>query len=170
MELLARASMEGSVEAGYLLPCCYIVITKTKMKKKCKEVLNVERCREFFTEIFWERWIDERPSDPGHAVACQSTTCTTRGTMADVNDVSRVSCVHCLANYELANGHLMLFQLRAQLLLQLANFLQLILPCLHPDLGVYPLKNISFLQRVSIRSAWSVRDSCDIFSDEDDEV
>ncbi|KAL4374384.1 hypothetical protein AHAS_Ahas05G0176400 [Arachis hypogaea] len=61
---------------------------------------DVESCREFFADIFWERWVDERPSDPGDAVACRSITWTTRGTMACVNDVSRVSCVHCLADYE----------------------------------------------------------------------
>ncbi|XLR19250.1 hypothetical protein S83_047162 [Arachis hypogaea] len=83
MELLSRAWMEVSVEA-----------------ESVRTSGDVESCREFFADIFWERWVDERPSDPGDAVACRSTTCTTRGTMACMNDVSRVSCVHCLADYE----------------------------------------------------------------------
>ncbi|KAL4381613.1 hypothetical protein AHAS_Ahas04G0151000 [Arachis hypogaea] len=61
---------------------------------------KIEMYREFFTDIFWERWIDARPSDPGQSVACRSTACTTRGTMAGLKDVSRVSCVQCLADFE----------------------------------------------------------------------
>ncbi|XP_057747378.1 putative F-box protein At1g67623 [Arachis stenosperma] len=108
MELLARASTEGSVEAGYLfamlLLCDHEDEEKVQRGVEMLEFIRtsgkVERCREFFANIFWERWVDERPSDPGHAVACWSTSCFTRGTMADVNDVSRVSCVHRLADYE----------------------------------------------------------------------
>ncbi|XLR13227.1 uncharacterized protein LOC107632322 [Arachis ipaensis] len=108
MELISRASMEGSVEAGYLsamlLPCDHEneeeVQRGVEMLESIRTSGKVERYREFFADIFWERWVDERPSDPGHAVACRSTTCTTHGTLACVNDVSRVSCVHCLVDYE----------------------------------------------------------------------
>ncbi|RYR67091.1 hypothetical protein Ahy_A03g013352 [Arachis hypogaea] len=103
MELLARASTEGSVEAGYLFAMLLLcdhedeeeVQRGVEMLEFIRTSGKVERCREFF-----ERWVDERPSDPRHAVACWSTNCFTRSTMADVNDVSRVSCVHRLADYK----------------------------------------------------------------------
>ncbi|RYQ89663.1 hypothetical protein Ahy_B09g096194 isoform H [Arachis hypogaea] len=108
MELLSKASTEGSVEAGYLSTMLLLcdheneeeVQRGVEMFESIRTSGKVERCMEFFANIFWKRWVDERPSDPGHAVACQSTTCTTCGTMACVNDVSRVSCVHCLEDYE----------------------------------------------------------------------
>ncbi|RYR21323.1 hypothetical protein Ahy_B03g066620 [Arachis hypogaea] len=108
MELLSRASTEGSVEAGYLSTMLLLcdheneeeVQRGVAMLESIRTSGEVERCREFFADIFWERWVDERPSDPGHAVACRSTTCTTRGTMAYVNDVSHVSCVYCLTDYK----------------------------------------------------------------------
>ncbi|XLU20132.1 hypothetical protein S245_056198 [Arachis hypogaea] len=108
MELLSRAWTEGCVEAGYLyamlLLCDHGKEEEMQMGVEMLESVrtsgDVESCREFFADIFWERWVDERPSNPGDAVACRSTTCTTHGTMACVNDVSCVSCVHCLADYE----------------------------------------------------------------------
>ncbi|KAL4314248.1 hypothetical protein AHAS_Ahas15G0066100 [Arachis hypogaea] len=73
MELLTRASTEGSVEAGYLcamLPLCdhedeEEVQRGVEMLEFIHTSGMVERCREFFTDIFWERWIDERSSDQG---------------------------------------------------------------------------------------------------------
>ncbi|XLT41164.1 hypothetical protein HN873_072456 [Arachis hypogaea] len=108
MELLSKAWTEGSVEVGYLSAMLLLCDHENEeemqrgveMLESIRTFGDVERCREFFADIFWERWVDERPSDLGHAVACTSTTCTTRGTMACVNDVSRILCVHCLANYE----------------------------------------------------------------------
>ncbi|RYR08997.1 uncharacterized protein LOC107640701 [Arachis ipaensis] len=94
MELLFRASTEGSIDAGYLFAMLLLC------DHEDEEELQMDVEMEFFTDIFWERWVDERPSDPGHAVACRSTTCTTRGTIPGVNDVSRVSCVYYLADYE----------------------------------------------------------------------
>ncbi|KAL4359140.1 hypothetical protein AHAS_Ahas08G0047600 [Arachis hypogaea] len=101
MELLARDLTEGSIEAGYLFGMLLLCDHEDEEEvQRGVEILDfihtsrkVERCKEFFTDIFSERWVDETPSDPGHAVACRSTTCTTCGTMADVNDLSRVSCV-----------------------------------------------------------------------------
>ncbi|RYR38582.1 hypothetical protein Ahy_A09g043639 [Arachis hypogaea] len=102
MELLAKASTECSDEAGYLF--AMLLLCDHEDEEEVQSVYSYFWKRRkvwgVFTDIFWERWVDERPSDPRHVVACQSTTCTTRGTMADVNDVSRVSCVHCLADYK----------------------------------------------------------------------
>ncbi|XP_016168398.1 uncharacterized protein LOC107610936 [Arachis ipaensis] len=108
MELLSRAWTKGNVEVGYLSAMLLLcdheneeeMQSGVKMLESVRTSGDVESCREFFADIFWERWVDERPSDPGDAVVCRSTTCTTHGTMACVNDVSRVSCVHCLADYE----------------------------------------------------------------------
>ncbi|RYR08998.1 hypothetical protein Ahy_B05g076947 [Arachis hypogaea] len=54
----------------------------------------LERCREVFKQV------EVKLLDPGLPEVCWSTNCRTRGTMGDVEDLSRVSCVQCLADYE----------------------------------------------------------------------
>ncbi|KAL4344611.1 hypothetical protein AHAS_Ahas11G0195700 [Arachis hypogaea] len=70
---IMEAAMEGSVEFGYL----YVVLLLSNHEDEVDRRRGVEffeairisgevnRCRELFTEIFEERWVDERPSDPG---------------------------------------------------------------------------------------------------------
>ncbi|XLR06820.1 uncharacterized protein LOC107646543 [Arachis ipaensis] len=73
MELLARAATEGSVESGHLFAMLLLcehedeeeVQKGVEMVEFIRTSGKIEMCREFFTDIFWERWIDERPSDPG---------------------------------------------------------------------------------------------------------
>ncbi|KAL4316510.1 hypothetical protein AHAS_Ahas15G0292300 [Arachis hypogaea] len=62
MKLLARASTENSVEAGYL--CAMLLLCDYEDEdevQRCVEMFEVirtsgevERCREVFTDIFWE--------------------------------------------------------------------------------------------------------------------
>ncbi|KAL4357138.1 hypothetical protein AHAS_Ahas09G0156700 [Arachis hypogaea] len=58
------------------------------------------KCREVFKQVFAGRWMEVKPLDPGQPEVCRSTSCRTQGTMSDVEDLSRVSCVQCLADYE----------------------------------------------------------------------
>ncbi|RYR38581.1 hypothetical protein Ahy_A09g043638 [Arachis hypogaea] len=93
------ATIGGDLEA------CYI-----KTKSTCERDLNflklyvilgvLERCREVFKQVFAGRWMEVKPLDPGQPEVCRSTSCRTQGTMSDVEDLSRVSCVQCLADYE----------------------------------------------------------------------
>ncbi|KAL4374068.1 hypothetical protein AHAS_Ahas05G0144800 [Arachis hypogaea] len=60
----------------------------------------LERCRGVFSHLFAGPGLELKPLYTGLSEVCRSTSCRTRGTMGDVEDLSRVSCVQCLANYE----------------------------------------------------------------------
>ncbi|RYQ89528.1 hypothetical protein Ahy_B09g096118 isoform A [Arachis hypogaea] len=108
MDLLTRATTEGSIEAGYLCAMLLLCNHEDEVYKrrnvKLFEVIRtsgeVKRCREVFTKIFEEWSVDEGPSDPEHPMACWSTSCPTRGTIGDVQDASSISYVNCFDDYE----------------------------------------------------------------------
>ncbi|XP_016195388.1 uncharacterized protein LOC107636385 [Arachis ipaensis] len=60
----------------------------------------VERCRKVFTQVFAGPWSDIPPADPEEPVSCRSDSCRNRGTIDDARDLSSVSCVQCLTEYE----------------------------------------------------------------------
>ncbi|RYR07002.1 hypothetical protein Ahy_B05g074324 [Arachis hypogaea] len=105
MDTLTMAATEGDLEACYM--CAMLLLSNGKedeehMRKGLEffEIVRdsgaLERCR----EVFAGRWVEVKPFDPGQPEVCRSTSCCTRGTMGDVEDLSHVSCVQCLADYE----------------------------------------------------------------------
>ncbi|RYQ89667.1 hypothetical protein Ahy_B09g096194 isoform F [Arachis hypogaea] len=94
MELLARASTEGCVEAGYL--CSMLLMFDHKDEEDVQRGVQIE----VFRQVFAGPWVEVNSLDPGLPEVCRSTSCRTRGTMGDVEESSRVSCVQCLADYE----------------------------------------------------------------------
>ncbi|RYR20157.1 hypothetical protein Ahy_B03g065247 [Arachis hypogaea] len=65
-----------------------------------REFGAVKRCREVFSQVFVVPWSEITPTDPVEAIACRYGSCPTRGTMTVASDLSDVSCVQCLAEYE----------------------------------------------------------------------
>ncbi|RYQ83605.1 uncharacterized protein LOC107620365 [Arachis ipaensis] len=61
---------------------------------------TVERCREVFTQVFTVPWTEMNLADPIEPVACHSGNCLTHGTMDVASNLSSVSCVQCLAKYD----------------------------------------------------------------------
>ncbi|XP_015965221.1 uncharacterized protein LOC107488952 [Arachis duranensis] len=61
---------------------------------------KIELCRELFEQLFANPLIGVHPSDPGKPIVCRSSVCPRRGTMGAANDSSSVSCVQCLAEFE----------------------------------------------------------------------
>ncbi|RYQ92403.1 uncharacterized protein [Arachis hypogaea] len=108
METLTRTATKGDVEASYV--CAMLLLCNKEEEKHRRrgveffEIVRasgvVERCGEIFREIFEQRWVEVKSSNPGQPVICRSTGCPTRDTMGVVEDVSRILCVHCLADYK----------------------------------------------------------------------
>ncbi|XLR15084.1 hypothetical protein S83_043022 [Arachis hypogaea] len=109
MDTLTMAATGGDLEACYM--CAMLLLSHGKedeehMRKGLDffEIVHdswaLERCREVFRQVFAGPWVEVKPLDPGQPEVCRSTSCRTRGTMGDVEDLSRISCVQCLADYE----------------------------------------------------------------------
>ncbi|XP_072054254.1 uncharacterized protein [Arachis hypogaea] len=60
----------------------------------------LKRCRSVFSHLFAGPGLELKPLYTRLPEVCRSTSCRTRGTKGDVEDLSRVSCVQCLADYE----------------------------------------------------------------------
>ncbi|RYR53072.1 hypothetical protein Ahy_A06g027956 isoform A [Arachis hypogaea] len=60
----------------------------------------LERCRGVFNHLFAGPRLELMPLYTGLPKVYRSTSCRTRGIMGDVKDLSWVSCVQCLADYE----------------------------------------------------------------------
>ncbi|KAL4315828.1 hypothetical protein AHAS_Ahas15G0224100 [Arachis hypogaea] len=87
MDTLTMATTGGDLETCYM--CAMLLLSHAKEDKE-----HMRKGLEFF-EI-----VEVKLLDPGLPEVCWSTNCRTRGTMGDVEDLSRVSCVQCLADYE----------------------------------------------------------------------
>ncbi|XLU47645.1 uncharacterized protein LOC107632323 [Arachis ipaensis] len=109
MDTLTMAATGGDLEACYM--CAMLLLSHAKedeehMRKGLEffEIVRdsgaLERCREVFRQVFADPWVEVKPLDPVLSEVCRSTSCRTRGTMGDVEDLSHVSCVQCLADYE----------------------------------------------------------------------
>ncbi|RYQ90357.1 hypothetical protein Ahy_B09g096479 [Arachis hypogaea] len=112
MEGLNEAATAGDVEARYicsLLLMCHeneddhLVRMGHELYETVRASGAVESCRKFFQQVFAGPWSEINPTDPAEAVACRSGSCPTRGTMTVASDLSGVSCVQCLAEYEVRN-------------------------------------------------------------------
>ncbi|KAL4322150.1 hypothetical protein AHAS_Ahas14G0181700 [Arachis hypogaea] len=108
METLTRAATKDDAETSYV---CAMLLLCNKEEEKHRqrgveffEIVRasgaIERCGEVFREIFEQRWVEVKSSNPGLPVVCRSASCSTRDTIGVVEDVSRVSCVHYLADYK----------------------------------------------------------------------
>ncbi|XLT62348.1 hypothetical protein S245_020432 [Arachis hypogaea] len=104
-----KATDAGDVQAHYM--CAMLLLTQgvgdeahagrgVEMYENVLAARKIESCREFFRQLFANPLIGVQPSDPGKPVVCRSSVCPTRGTMGAANDSSSVSCVHCLAKFE----------------------------------------------------------------------
>ncbi|XLR47717.1 uncharacterized protein [Arachis hypogaea] len=109
IDTLTMAATEGDLEACYM--CAMLLLSLAKedeehMRKGLEffEIVRdsgaFERCREVFMQVFAGPWVEVKPLDPRLPEVCQSTSYRTRSTMGYVEDLSRVSCVQCLADYE----------------------------------------------------------------------
>ncbi|XP_057734451.1 uncharacterized protein LOC130949856 [Arachis stenosperma] len=109
MDTQTMATIGGDLEACYM--CAMLLLSHGKEDeehlRKGLEFFEIvrdsgvlERHREVFKQVFTGRWVEVKPLDPGQPEVCRSTSCRTRGTMGDVEDLSRISCVQCLADYE----------------------------------------------------------------------
>ncbi|RYQ89668.1 hypothetical protein Ahy_B09g096194 isoform C [Arachis hypogaea] len=109
MDTLTMAATGGDLEACYM--CEMLLLSHTKEDeehlRKGLEFFEIvrdsgalKRCREVFRQVFAGPWVEVNSLDPGLPEVCRSTSCRTRGTMGDVEESSRVSCVQCLADYE----------------------------------------------------------------------
>ncbi|XLR51077.1 uncharacterized protein [Arachis hypogaea] len=109
VDTLLEAADTGDVQASYM--CAIPLLTPgvgdevdaSRVVELYANVLDagkIEMCRELFGHLFANPLIGVHPSDPRKPVVCQSSICPTRGTMGAANDLSSVSCVHCLAELE----------------------------------------------------------------------
>ncbi|XP_057720078.1 uncharacterized protein LOC130934533 [Arachis stenosperma] len=109
VDTLLEAADAGDVQAQYM--CAMLLLTPgvgdgadagrgVEMFENVLAVGKIEMCRELFGQLFANSLIGVHPSDPGKPVVCRSSVCPTRGTMGATNDSSTVSCVHCLAEFE----------------------------------------------------------------------
>ncbi|XP_057720369.1 uncharacterized protein LOC130934862 [Arachis stenosperma] len=108
-DTLLAATDAGDVQARYLCemllltPCVGHEVDAGRGVELYPNVLasgKIEMCRELFGQLFTNPLIGVNPSDPGKPVVCRSSVCPTRGSMGAANDLSSVSCVHCLAEFE----------------------------------------------------------------------
>ncbi|RYR25566.1 hypothetical protein Ahy_B02g059377 [Arachis hypogaea] len=106
---LLEAADAGDVQARYM--CAMLLLTPgvgdeadagraVEMYANVLAAGKIELCREFFGQLFANPQIGVHLSDPGKPVVCWSSVCPTRGTIGAANDLSSVSCVHCLAEFE----------------------------------------------------------------------
>ncbi|XLT80184.1 hypothetical protein HN873_001937 [Arachis hypogaea] len=109
VDTLLEAADAGDVQARYM--CAMLLLTPgvgdgadagrgVEMFENVLATGKIEMCREFFGQLFANPLIGVHPSDPGKPVVCMSSVCPTRGTMGATNDSTTVSCVHCLAEFE----------------------------------------------------------------------
>ncbi|RYQ84141.1 uncharacterized protein LOC107620604 [Arachis ipaensis] len=109
VDTLLEAADAGDVQARYM--CAMLLLTPgvgdeanagraVEMYANVLAAGKIELCRELFGQLFANSLLGIHPSDPGKPVVCQSSACPTRGTMGAANDLSSVSCVHCLAEFE----------------------------------------------------------------------
>ncbi|XLT33279.1 hypothetical protein S245_064394 [Arachis hypogaea] len=106
---LLEATDAGDVQARYM--CAMLLLTPgvgdeadagraVEMYANVLAAGKIELCRDFFEQLFANPLIGVHPSYPGKPVVCRSSVCPTHGTMGAANDSSSVSCVHCLAEFE----------------------------------------------------------------------
>ncbi|KAL4396436.1 hypothetical protein AHAS_Ahas01G0091700 [Arachis hypogaea] len=109
MDTLTMAAMGSDVEACYLFAMLLLSLGKEdeghmrrgpEFFETIRASRAVKRCREVFRQVFEPWWMKVKSSDPGQPKVCQSTSCSTRGTMGVMEDLSGVSCVQCLVDYE----------------------------------------------------------------------
>ncbi|XLU64209.1 hypothetical protein S245_023418 [Arachis hypogaea] len=109
VDTLLEAADAGDVQARYM--CAMLLLTPgvgdgadagrgVEMFENVLAAGKIEMCREIFGQLFANPLIGVHPSDPGKPVVCRSSLCPTRGTMGATNDSSTVSCVHCVAEFE----------------------------------------------------------------------
>ncbi|XP_016178858.1 uncharacterized protein LOC107621345 [Arachis ipaensis] len=109
IQTLTVAAELGDVEACYISAMLLLSLGDKDEDEIChgfeffglvRESSAVESCREVFTQVFMGPWSEIPPAVPEEPVSCRSSSCRTRGTMEDASDLSSVSCVQCLAEYE----------------------------------------------------------------------
>ncbi|RYQ84140.1 putative F-box protein At1g67623 [Arachis ipaensis] len=109
IQTLTEAAELGDMEACYISAMLLLLLgdkTDDEIRRGFKffgvvcEFGAVERCREVLMQVFAGPWSDIPPVDPEEPVSCRSGSCRTRGTIDDASDLSSVSCVQCLAEYE----------------------------------------------------------------------
>ncbi|XP_015956355.1 uncharacterized protein LOC107480709 [Arachis duranensis] len=108
-ETLLEAADAGDVQARYM--CAMLLLTPgvgdeadagrgVEMFANVMAAGKIEVCRELFGQLFANPQIGVQPSDPGKPIVCWSSVCPTCGTMGAATDSSSVSCIQCLAEFE----------------------------------------------------------------------
>ncbi|XP_072064540.1 uncharacterized protein [Arachis hypogaea] len=109
IQTLAKAAELGDVEACYISLMLLLSLGDKDEDEirlgfeffgVVREFGVVKRCREVFTQVFAGPWLEIPPADPEELMSCRFGSCRTRETMDDASDLSSVSCVQCLAEYE----------------------------------------------------------------------